>query len=636
MSYTRIDAGAVVNGATTGGQNLVRVWRDPGGVNHLMACIQSDVWYGHYVNLTTGAHAMITGARGAGSHSAYNPFYDKLYQAGGYAPSTTEVDPVTMTPTIISNTIGGGMWIGTDNLVYIIHWGQEVYVYDPATPGPAGLTFLGRPDPVGGDPNYWAIGEDATHVYVLLYTATGGRRAMWSAPKGAAPLTWTKWAQDDPKYGGTNGGIYTEDGTGALYMTIRDTVTDTLEYYYLSGGLAVFSAVPIVQEPDYKLRSPYCLSYSADAEMPDPFSTYYGIDYDLADLLPIPDAIEESTVRYRAHGAPAWETSTLEFTGPWAAYGVGEIMPMSGDNVLIIGSALASSNGPVALVDYKAVTAEYLGGSYLSIYDIMRHSNGDVYWSGYSSVFYKWTSPFTQEGYTLRGGDQEAEGNNPRKLIVNDGLEDRIYHYRFINVEDKNGVVWQGMITTRKATGNYSNVMWHDPADESFGYMYDGWQALGYRLDSICAANSGALICVSSGDTGLIDSIDVDTKTIREDPAPLNLGGRTFMIEYAPDKVFGINLNGSVYSTVVFKPSTMEIISPLTVIPVSGLPFGYAASEANRKHFKLRLDENNNVLVFIGNVLYSIDPDTLTYTVVLSTSYAMIRLGLNGKDIFLY
>ena len=149
------------------------MWRGPDNQIHFLGAFGGDAqlgWFGHYINMNTGAHKLITGPpKGEARHWAYNPAVDRAYTHSGYAnphESFCEFNPNDQTLTIIKNELTTclNLLIGDDNRVYTATLGNRLYSYDPTLGNPTGWKGIST----AGSRCMWKDGSNVVHIFAAF------------------------------------------------------------------------------------------------------------------------------------------------------------------------------------------------------------------------------------------------------------------------------------------------------------------------------------------------------------------------------------------------------------------------------------------------------------------------------------
>ena len=627
-----VNVGTVSEGVSTiGGRTM---WQSPNGQVHLLAAFGADPWYAHYVNLSTGAHALIKGAaHGATRGWAYNPQYDRLYVGTNYATyagSLIEFNPNTQTVVKIADqTISStyALIIGDDNRVYCGTRGYHVYSYDPGVGMPGGWkdygVVLAANDPTKENV---PLAADKNYVYCGVQKSNGNWTLVISPTSGSPHFS--EWQFGNA--GDTNITISKELNTSKWILT-RTLANGSTKVYYLQNGTYTDTGKSFIQDEWNCSRAPnYCATADTESNY-YLFADTYSWEPDLTDLFPIKSIHEYSTIRYRKQGTQTWSESTVNFNGPWVPQMVQCLAPQPDQSDF---AATANYNASVCL-DPNTFSPAYLGANCASPYKSMLHPSGEIYIGGYPDRVLRynpllpWTLNSTNATPRL---PSDATKPNPYFIKMTPG---NTLHYRHGLDYDFNGNVWIGGNTTRN-NPDYGDVMCYNPDDGSVTYVFPGWKSAGITFRNLCAADSRKRICVSDNN-GHIWIVDAATKTVDPSPiTPISGGGsKTYMVEVENDVVFGIVISDSGNKVIRFKPSTKQILT-LQNLGVSGTPFGFADSQYARMNYKLEKGPDGYVWMFVGDTLYRVNPTTCAFSKVVDAPHSKLKFDANNVDLLFY
>jgi hypothetical protein len=624
------------------------MWRGPDNQVHLLAAFGGDKnsgWFGHYINMNTGAHAMITGpSKGAAMWWTYNPSVDRVYIATSYAQyneSLWEFNPADKSLVMVSPTAGHysslNLLTGDDNRVYWATQCNKVFSYDHAT---ATFKDYGTVLPGLADgSNYFSLGADSGHIYCGVQKINGTKTLAISPTTGSP--TFKEWKFGNA--GDTELSIGLNENPTEHKWTVTRTLSDgSRKYYALSGGsyteltpgqsgFTWSGTAPnrFLQGEYHVDRGPrYCQASSDENSYPQ-FAVVYRYEVDMTDFFPIKGIHEFTAIKYRRTRASTWRNSTLSFTGPWIPQPIQCVGLRAGNNVF----AVSAGYNACTNLDYLADLTTYLGGNNHSPYSALNHPSGDIYVGGYANRVMRYNPHLP---WTLTSANSSpkmpSDMNKPNPYFIQ--MPAPILHYRHGLAYDAKWLVWIGGNTTRQ-NPNYGNVMWYNPTNGSTGYMFPGWAATGTYFSSLCTAKNGARICVSDN-AGNIWIVDAAAKTV--DPVPLIpvANSKTYMIEVEYDTVFGIVFApGPTYKVIRFRPSTKQILT-LQDLGVTGTPFGFGDGQYSRMNYKLEKGPDGYIWMFVSNSLYRIDPTTCVFSKVLDTNYAKLKFASNNVDLLLY
>ncbi len=193
-----VNDGTVSQGVSTSGYRTM--WRGPNNNVHLLACFGGDGnsgWFGHYINMNTGAHKMITGpSKGAAMWWTYNPAADRVYIATSYAQyneSLWEFNAADQSLVMVSPTADHysslNLITGDDNRVYWATQWNQLFSYDHATG-----TFKNYGTVLPGlqsGSNYFSLAADTGYVYCGVLKSDGTKTLAISPTTGTP--NFTEW-----------------------------------------------------------------------------------------------------------------------------------------------------------------------------------------------------------------------------------------------------------------------------------------------------------------------------------------------------------------------------------------------------------------------------------------------------------
>ena len=646
-----VNAGTVSEGVSTSGNRIM--WRGPDNQIHFLGAFSGDAqlgWFGHYINMNTGANKLITGPpKGEARHWTYNPSADRIYTHSGYAyphESFSEFNPNDQTLTIIKNELNTclNLLTGDDNLVYSATLGNRLYSYDPALGNPAGWKDYGvvHADADSGS-NYFGLGVDSGYIYAAV-KHSNGTWTLVSSPT-TRPVNWTEWEFGNS--GDTALSISIAEPVGShsdphKWMLTRTLSDSSKKFFHLHDGTYTeffpgdpgyiwnydTQHLPTIPNGEYHGgMAPRYLVAASDENSYPLFASTYDYEVDMTDFFPIKGIHEFTAIKHRSTGSPTWLESNLSFTGPWVPRVTTTVQPLSDNNIF---GATYGYNA-VFNLDYKAPATTYLGPSLFSPYESLKHSSGEIYIGGYADKVFRydpakpWTLATTNNSEHL-----PTDSNKPNPYFIQ--MPGDTYHYRHWLDYDVNGIVWIGGNTTRGTTANpdYGNVMWYDPANGDTGYMFPGWKSMtsSVMFRNLAAAANRSKIVVSANN-GFLYVINAATKTI---DGTYNLGEYAYMAD-VDGKVVGVTPGGNIFK---FNPITRSMIVAPKSIGVSGTPFGFGNNRYSRMNYKLEKGPDNFLWMFVGDTLYRINPDTLVFNKVMDTTYAKLKFAANNTDLLLY
>ncbi len=636
-----VNDGTVSEGVSTYGYRTM--WRGADNNVHLLACFGGDSnsgWFGHYINMNTGAHKMITGpSKGAAMWWTYNPAADRVYIATSYAQyheSLWEFNANDQSLVMVSPTADHysslNLITGDDNRVYWATQWNQLFSYDHAT-----STFKNYGTVLAGlqnGSNYFSLGADTGYVYCGVLKLDGTRTLVISPTNGTP--NFTEWQFGNAGDKGLS--ISTKLGTHEWICT-RTLADGSHKTYFLANGTYTDSGQATIQDEYHQdLTCRHCVIASDENSYPS-FSKTYGWDCDFTDLLPIKSIHEFSTLRYHQvwtganhtpiNPLPPWKTATANFTGSWISQTICCVVPKFRHSVFMVTDGYNASLN----LDYALKASAYLGANNLSPYAAMRHPSGEIYIGGYSNrvLRYDPTQPWSLTSATATPtvpSDPKRANPYPIKMPT------PLLHYRHGLDYDADGVVWIGGNTTRD-NPDYGNVMWYKPGDGTSGYLFPGWQKAGTKFANLCAASRRSRICVSDN-LGNIWIINASTKTVDPTPiVPVAGGSKTYMIEVKNDLVFGIVISASGNKVIRFRPSTKEVLT-IKDLEVSGTPFGFGDNQYSRMKYKLEMGPDGYVWMFVGDSLYRVDPNICGFTKVMDIPHAKLKFAPNNVDLLLY
>ncbi len=626
-----VNDGTVSQGVSTSGYRTM--WRGLDNNVHLLACFGGDSnsgWFGHYINMNTGAHKMISGpSKGAAMWWTYNPAADRVYIATSYAQyneSLWEFNAADQSLVMVSPTADHysslNLITGDDNRVYWATQWNQLFSYDHAT-----NTFKSYGTVLPGlqtGSNYFSLGADTGYVYCGVLKLDGTRTLAISPTTGSP--NFTEWEFGNA--GDTGLSISTKLTTHEWICT-RTLADGSKKVYYLANGTYTDSGQTSIQDEYHQdLTCRHCVMASDENSYPS-FSSTYSWDCDMTDLFPIKAIHEFSEIKYRPTGTSSWSDSGLPFTGPWVPQAI-QCLALNAGNIVL---AVSAGYNACANLDYLADVPTYLGANNFSPYTTMNHPSCEIYVGGYSNSVLRynpiqpWTMTSSNKTPTI-----PSDPNKPNPYFIK--MSGDTYHYRHGLDYDLNGVVWIGGNTTRAPNPpgwDYGNVMWYNPTDGTNGYMFPAWKTTtnGVCFRNLCAAANRSKIVVASND-GYLTVIDAATKTI---DGTYNLSEYAYMID-VNGVVVGVTPAGNIFR---FNPLTRTMLTAPQNIGVSGTPFGFGNSQYSRMNYKLELAPDGYIWMFVGNSLYRIDPNTCVFSKVLdAAAYSKISFAPNRTDLLLY